>query len=158
MLFFVFSIEELIKANGIYHCYVGLAEQETIDIAFNSKDKHRSRLKIALGLSSSYQLIEKLDVINSIEQKVLNADLQLSINSISDLMNPDWFSGLFKQIQPLVQGDVENINSASKEAEIEFEQHTSWFHKAQNMKERGSLRRPKKHAMGIPSQFKKTGL
>lgn len=134
---FIISIEELIKANAIYHCYLGLEEQETIDIAFNSRDKHRTRLKMALGLNSSYQLIEKLDFVNSIEEKVKNEDFQLDINSISDLMNPEWYTKLYNQIQPLIQDDVQNITNSSKEIESEFETHTNWFLHAQKMKEKG---------------------
>ncbi|MEP5610684.1 MAG: hypothetical protein ABJP45_00470 [Cyclobacteriaceae bacterium] len=134
---FIISIEELVKANGIFHCYIGLTEQETIDIAFNSKDKHRTRLKMALGLSSAYELIEKLDFTSSIEQKVQNADFQLKVNSISDLVDPEWHAALFNQVQPLVQSEIQKVTSSSKEIETEFEQHTSWFLHAQNMKERG---------------------
>ncbi|MFT7032149.1 MAG: AbiV family abortive infection protein [Cyclobacteriaceae bacterium] len=131
---FVISIEELIKANALYHCYIGLEEQETIEIAFNSKDKHRTRLKMALGLNSSHQLMEQLDVVSNIEKKVLNSNLELNLG---DLFNPERMKSFYEQSQELLKDDIEELKESSEEIKKEFEQHTNWFLHAQHKKEKG---------------------
>lgn len=131
---FVISIEELIKANALYHCYLGLEEQATIEIAFNSSDKHKTRLKMALGLNSSHQLMERLDVVANIEKKVLNANLELNL---SDLFNPERMKSFFDQSQELLKDDFAELNESSEEIKKEFEKHANWFLHAQHKKERG---------------------
>ena len=136
----VLSIEELIKANALFLVLLDACGEDLFKAAFDSKNLHRTRLKVAEGLSISHGLIDKHGIIKSIEEAAKTLDFDFSKLTPLEILKMDWMPAFMQKFHesPEMKAQIDKlVQKVVPEVEAKISQQTSWFFNAQSKKEKG---------------------